>query len=280
MPVLYIDKPKGITSFKLCEKLRPVLGTKKIGHTGTLDPNATGVMIVLYDNSTKANQFIVSDTKEYIGKCKLGIETDTLDIDGNIIRSERLKMPSKEEILDVFNSFIGSYNQTPPMTSAIKVNGKKLYEYQRNNEEVEVKPRKVDILSLELLAMDEECFEFKCKVSSGTYIRSLLKDILDKLGVFGTLSELTRTRINDIKLEECDKLEEVLKGNFHIHNLYDVLSKRYKVYETNKPEDIKNGKPLNIEFNDNELLVIDNEKNCLAIYRKENNIFRSVRGLF
>lgn len=280
MPVLYIDKPKGLTSFKVCNNLKKVLHTSKIGHTGTLDPNATGLMIILYDEATKANQFLVSDNKEYIGVCKIGIETDTLDIDGNILRSESLKMPSKEDILGVFATFIGKYNQIPPMTSAIKVNGKKLYEYQRNGETIELKPREVEIYKLELISINETEFSFKCKVSSGTYIRSLLKDILDKLNIFGTLIELKRTMINDIKIEEADSYEDVLNGKYHAYDLYDVLSKRYYTYKVNDAKYIKDGKPLKLDLPYNDILVVDKDDTCLAIYSKDKDVYRSKRGLF
>lgn len=280
MPVLYINKPKGITSFSLCNKLRPILGTKKIGHTGTLDPNATGLMIVLYNEATKANQFLVSDTKEYYGVCRIGIETDTLDIDGKILRSESLKMPSYDEIKEVFNSFIGSYMQIPPMTSAIKVNGKKLYEYKREGKEIEVKPRNVEIIEIELIEVNEDSFTFRTLVSSGTYIRSLLKDILDKLGIFGTLIELKRSKINDISLDDADELEDVLSGKYQIHDLYEVLKKRYYVYKTLDTKAIMDGKPLKLDINKEEILVVDSDDKCLAIYRKEGHLFRSVRGLF
>lgn len=281
MPVLYIDKPKGITSFTLCNKLRPILRTKKIGHTGTLDPNATGLMIVLYNEATKANQFLLADIKEYYGVCKLGIETDTLDIDGSKIREESLKMPPKEEIQDTFNSFIGKYKQIPPMTSAIKVNGKKLYEYQREGKEVELKPRDVEIFEFELIKiLSEDEFEFRCVVSSGTYIRSLLKDILDKLNLFGTLKELRRTCISDVCIDNADKFEDVINSKYKIHSLYEVLSQRYYTYRVDDSKYIKDGKVLHIDLDKEDILVVDKEDNCLAIYHKENDGYRSVRGLF
>ena len=279
MAILYIDKPKGLTSFDICFKLRKVLGTKKIGHTGTLDPNATGLMIILSDKDSKANQFLVSDNKEYIATCLLGIETDTLDIDGKVINTKEETMPDKEEIKNVLSSFLGESYQIPPMTSAIKKNGKKLYEYQREGIEVEIEPRKINIEEIELLDINDKTFSFRCKVSSGTYIRSLLKDILTKLNVIGTLSELRRTKINDIDVSKADKLEEVLEGRYTCQNLYDLLIKRYKEYVVSDPKDILNGKRLYLKSNENELLITYN-KQCLAIYVKEKNYYVSKRGLF
>ena len=279
MAILYIDKPKGLTSFDICFKLRKVLGTKKIGHTGTLDPNATGLMIILSDKDSKANQFLVSDNKEYIATCLLGIETDTLDIDGKVVNTKEEFMPDKEEIKNVLSSFLGESYQIPPMTSAIKKNGKKLYEYQREGIEVEIEPRKINIEEIELLDINDKTFSFRCKVSSGTYIRSLLKDILTKLNVIGALSELRRTKINDIDVSKADKLEDVLKGRYTCQNLYDLLIKRYKEYVVSDPKDILNGKRLYLKSNENELLITYN-KQCLAIYVKEKNYYVSKRGLF
>ena len=279
MGVLYIDKPKGITSFDVCFKLRKILNTKKIGHTGTLDPNATGVMIVLYNNATKANQFLVSDTKEYIGTCLLGIETDSLDIDGKIVKEEKLKMPTQEELTDVFKTFIGHYKQTPPLTSAIRVNGKRLYEYQRENIEVKVEARDVQIYELELLEIKENLFTFRCLVSSGTYIRSLLKDILDKMSLFGCLSDLRRTKINDVDISDCDTLDNVLNGKYKEHSLFDILSRRYEVYKIDNPKSIMDGKRIQIDSNADKVLVCDSNNTCLAIYQKDKDDYSCVRGL-
>lgn len=279
MPVLYIDKPKGITSFGVCNKIKHVLHTKKIGHTGTLDPNATGLMIILCDEATKANQFLVSDIKEYLGVCKIGVSTDTLDIEGNVLASKSVKMPSKEEIEYVFGSFIGKYSQIPPMTSAIKVGGKKLYEYQREGKEIELKPRTVEIYELELLDINDDEFSFRAKVSSGTYIRSLLKDVLDALEIIGTLKELRRTKINDVTVDKANSLEDVLNGNYKTFDLYDVLKNRYYTYIADDPKWIMDGKPLKLDLSQNEILVVDKNNKCLAVYRKENDLYRCVRGL-
>ena len=277
--ILYIDKPKGITSFDLCFKLRKVFNTKKIGHTGTLDPNATGLMVCLIDGASKTNQFLVSANKEYIATVKLGIRTDSEDIDGNILEEKEEVMPSFELIVETIKSFIGKSEQIPPMASAIKVNGKKLYEYMRNNETVELKPRPIEVFSIELLDVADNTFTISCKVSSGTYIRTLVQDILKKLGVIGTLSDLRRTAIDDISLDEADTLEEVLNGNYHAHSIYEVLSKYYEVYVAGDAKAIKDGKPLKYNSEANEILCVDGDNTALAIYHKENGVYRCVRGL-
>jgi len=276
--VLYINKPKGITSFDVCFKLRKVFGTKKIGHTGTLDPNATGVMIVLLDNATKANQFLVYDSKEYIAKVEIGYLTDTLDVDGNITEQKECTMPSKEEIINVMNSFVGKSKQLPPITSAIKVNGKKLYEYQREGKEVEIPLRDIEVFYIELIDLNESSFTFKTSVSSGTYIRALTRDILDKLGVIGTLTELERTKIDSVTVLECDKLEDILNGEFHDHSLYEVLSRKYETINFIDPRLAVNGRRLKLKT-DKEKVLITSDKECIAIYEKDGDEYKCIRGL-
>jgi len=206
---LYINKPKGMTSFDVCFKLRKILNTKNIGHTGTLDPNASGVMVVLFDNSCKLNQFLVSETKEYIAEVLIGKETDTLDIDGNIINSKDEIMPDKDKIISVLNSFLGKSKQIVPLTSSVKIDGKKLYEYQRNNIEVDLPIKDIEVFDIELLNVDINTFTFRVLVSSGTYIRALARDILNKLNIIGTLNNLTRTKINKIDISDCDNLNDI-----------------------------------------------------------------------
>ncbi len=277
--ILYIDKPKGITSFDLCFKLRKVFNTKKIGHTGTLDPNATGLMVCLINNASKTNQFLVSARKEYIATVKIGIKTDSEDIDGLIIEEKKEVMPKSQEIEKALNSFLGKSTQIPPMASAIKVNGKKLYEYMRNNETVEIKPREIEVYSIELLEVNAETFSFRCNVSSGTYIRTLAQDVLKKLNIIGTCLDLRRTKIDDIDINEADSLEDVLAGKYHTHSIYEVLSKYYYVYKVNDSKAIKDGKPFKADLKDETILCVDENNIALAIYKKEDGMYRCVRGL-
>lgn len=276
--VILVDKSKGMTSFDVCFKLRKIFNTKRIGHTGTLDPNATGLMMVLIDKATKINQFVVSLKKEYIGTITIGIKTDSEDIDGKILLEKEEVMPSKEEIEKILKTFIGRSTQIPPMTSAIKVNGKKLYEYHRNNEEVEIKPRDIEVYELELLEINDKTFTFKALVSSGTYIRTLAQDILNKLGIIGTLSDLRRIAIDDFKIEAAYTLEEINEGKYKTIDTYDVLSKYYYVYEVVNEFDVINGKPLKLNLIEDKILCVKDKK-VLAIYKKDNNIYRCVRGL-
>ena len=277
--VLYVDKPKGISSFDVCYRLRRVLGTKKIGHTGTLDPNATGVMIVLFDKATKANQFLVSDSKEYLAEVKIGIETDTLDIDGNVIGEYDEAMPDETTLKEALNAFKGRSVQEVPITSAVSVDGKRLYQYQKEGKEVELPKREIEVFSIELLNIYEDGFSFISRVSSGTYIRALVRDILSSLNLHGTVLSLKRTAVDDVRIEDCDELNDILEGNYHLHDLYDLLSKRYEVFEDFDEKDVLNGKKLVIESDQPRLLMTKNHE-ALAIYEKDGDLYRSLRGLW
>lgn len=277
--VLYVDKPKGISSFDVCYRLRRVLGTKKIGHTGTLDPNATGVMIVLFDKATKANQFLVSDSKEYLAEVKIGIETDTLDIDGNVIGEYDDAMPDETTLKEALNAFKGESEQEVPITSAVSVDGKRLYQYQRENKEVILPKRRIEVYDISLKSVKEDSFVFSASVSSGTYIRALARDILKKLNIHGTLSELRRTKVDDIGVEQCDSLDEILKGNYKAHDLYGLLSKRYPVFEGFEEKDVLNGKRISVASSENKILMAKDDR-ALAIYEKDGDAYKCVRGLW
>ena len=277
--VLYVNKPSGISSFDVCFKLRKVLHTKKIGHTGTLDPNATGVMIVLFDKSTKANQFLVTDRKEYETRVLLGKETDTLDIDGKVLGEYKYEVPDENTLKKALNTFKGRSVQEVPITSAVSVDGKRLYQYQKEGKQVELPKREIEVFSVELLNIYEDGFSFISRVSSGTYIRALVRDILSSLNLHGTVLTLKRTAVDDVRIEDCDELNDILEGNYHLHDLYDLLSKRYEVFEDFDEKDVLNGKKLVIESDQPRLLMAKNHE-ALAIYEKDGDLYRSLRGLW
>ena len=277
--VLYVNKPSGISSFDVCFKLRKVLHTKKIGHTGTLDPNATGVMIVLFDKSTKANQFLATDRKEYETRVLLGKETDTLDIDGKVLGEYKYEVPDENTLKKALNAFKGRSVQEVPITSAVSVDGKRLYQYQKEGKEVELPKREIQVFSIELLNIYEDGFSFLSRVSSGTYIRALVRDILSSLNLHGTVLSLKRTAVDDVRIEDCDELNDILEGNYHLHDLYDLLSKRYEVFEDFDEKDVLNGKKLLIESDQPRLLMARNHE-ALAIYEKDGDLYRSLRGLW
>ena len=277
--VLFVNKPSGMTSFDVCFKLRKVLHTKKIGHTGTLDPLATGVMIVLFDKATKANPFLVSDRKTYRCEVVFGISTDTLDIDGKVIENSEYSLPQKEDLKAVLDGFLGESLQEVPITSAVSVDGKRLYQYQREGRQVDLPKRTIRVYSIELEKVLDDGFVFTCEVSSGTYIRALARDILKKLGLNGTVRKLERTAIDDITIEQCDDLEQILLGNFHTHTLYELLSKRYPVIRYSNPEEIRNGKKIVLNCNEKQVLICEGDE-VLAVYEKEGDRYRCLRGLW
>ncbi|MCR5213185.1 MAG: tRNA pseudouridine(55) synthase TruB [Eubacterium sp.] len=217
--IVNVYKESGYTSHDVVAKLRGIYGQKKVGHTGTLDPMAEGVLIVLLGQATKLSDLILSSNKEYVATVRLGITSDTDDITGKIITSyesssqisSKLNNITREDIESVLNSFLGSSMQIPPMYSAIKVNGKKLYEYARAGIEVKRDPRPVNIYSLELLDINMSEYEFKFRVScsKGTYIRALIRDIGQLLGTGAVMSGLLRDEVNGIKAENAFKLNQL-----------------------------------------------------------------------
>ena len=205
--ILLINKEKNMTSHDVVNKVRRVFQTKKVGHCGTLDPDATGVLVLCVGKATKALQFLTSEEKQYIATLTLGTSTDTYDASGVVL--EEKEFTGVTNVKEVLNSFIGKQKQVPPIYSAIKVNGKKLYEYARNNQEVHIEPRDIEILDIELLEIKDNTIQFKVDCSKGTYIRSLCVDIAKKLGYPGHMSDLIRSRSGAFKLEDCYTLEQL-----------------------------------------------------------------------
>lgn len=206
--IINIYKEAGFTSHDVVAKLRGIVKQKKIGHTGTLDPDATGVLPVCLGNATKLCDMLTDKSKEYEACMLLGVTTDTQDMSGKIITEQQVNC-TEEEAKQAVLSFIGGYDQIPPMYSAIKVNGKKLYELARNGIEIERKPRHVDIPHIEILACSLPEIRFRVSCSKGTYIRALCADIGDKLGCGAAMKSLKRTRVGVFAIEEAWKLSEV-----------------------------------------------------------------------
>ena len=203
--LLIFDKEQGITSHDLVYKVRRKLGIKKVGHTGTLDPMATGVLVISIGKATKTSEYIISSDKEYEARIKFGVLTDSYDITGEILKEEKVTF-TQDEIINALKHFTGKMTQKPPIYSALKVKGKKLYEYAREGKDVEIKKRNIEIYKNELLEFNgSDEFFIRVKVSKGTYIRSLANDIGEFLGTYGTLTELRRTRTGDFKIEDSIK---------------------------------------------------------------------------
>ncbi|MBR3833312.1 MAG: tRNA pseudouridine(55) synthase TruB [Lachnospiraceae bacterium] len=208
--IINVYKEAGYTSFDVVAKLRGILKQKKIGHTGTLDPMAEGVLIVCLGKGTKLVDMITSGTKEYEASMRLGITTDTEDITGQILSETVLDSGlTHDKVIQVINSFVGKYNQIPPMYSAIKKDGKKLYEYARSGVQIEREPRPVEIFSIDDISVQLPNISFKVNCSKGTYIRSLCRDIGDKLQCGGTLTGLTRSEVHGFWLKDSLKLSDI-----------------------------------------------------------------------
>ena len=273
--ILIIDKPKGITSRDVVNKVVKILGTKKVGHTGTLDPIATGVLVVCVGSATKLVDELTAYNKEYIASVCLGTLTDTLDSNGNILKEEK-SVKAKEEIIDVLNSFKGRYFQEVPLYSAVKINGRKLYEYARNNEEVTLPQRNVEIKDIELLGNveylnDKTIFKFRCCVSKGTYIRSLIRDIALKLDTIGIMTDLRRVRQGKFKIENSIKLDEISK--YKIISITDVLKVKKIELSDNIEKKVRNGAIVDNIYDCNEVLFIKNNE-AIALYKEKDNMLK------
>ena len=207
--IINVNKPKGITSFDVIRRLRKILSTRKIGHTGTLDPMAEGVLLVCVGKATKLAQDIEASSKEYVAEFELGYKTDTYDIEGVVTDRKEDFSVSETELCEVMEKFIGDIEQIPPMYSAIKINGQKLYDLARKGETIERAPRKIRIENIELLEFDGKKAKIKCSVSKGTYIRSLIYDIGEKLGTFAVMTSLTRTKVGEETIDKSFTLSEI-----------------------------------------------------------------------
>lgn len=279
---ILINKEVGLTSRKVCNKISFLFNQKKVGHIGTLDPFAEGLLIVCINKATKAGAFIDEGFKTYRATIKLGVETDSLDCTGNIISTKSIPQLDKNTIERILNSFIGEIEQTVPITSAVHVNGKRLYEYAHKGQEVELPKRKQIIKTIELISFTEDTIEFETTVNRGTYIRSLGSDIAQKLGTVGHLIKLVRTQVGPFKLKDAVKLDEVKESS--ICDIYSILSKCCDTLMVDQKleNDIKNGKVqfINYESTNKNLLIINKDKQPIAMYIKSDDQYRFQRGLF
>ena len=276
--IINVCKEKNMTSRDVVNIISKHLHTKKVGHTGTLDPLATGVLLICTNHDTKLVDILTSKNKEYIATMRLGLQTDTGDITGNILKKASYKV-TKDQIIKVLNSFLGSSIQTVPLYSAVKINGKKLYEYARNGEEVTLPTRKIDISSIELLDYHDDLIKFKTTVSKGTYIRSLIEDIGKSLGTHATMEDLVRTKQGRYKIEDSYTLEDIKNNNYTPIPL-NVVLEDYPRYNLNENEyfKVKNGSKMFLNIDDKIVTLLYNNK-PIALYRKENDIYRVYKML-
>ena len=270
--ILVVNKEKDYTSRDVVNILTKELNTKKIGHTGTLDPLATGVLVVCIGRYTKLVSEITSYDKEYIAQIKLGIKTDTGDITGNVLEEKKFNI-TEDDITKVLNSFLGKIVQTVPKYSAVKINGKKLYEYARNNEDIELPKREIEVKKIELINYTDDIIQFKTTVSKGTYIRSLIEDICEKLNTVGTMNNLQRTKQGYFNIEDSYYLEDIKNNNYKLVDIEKILN--YKTYDLSKKEYEKviNGCKMNFNIND-EKVFLKYLGDIIAIYIKDNEFYK------
>lgn len=221
--IIILDKPKDITSFGAVARVRRLCSEKKCGHTGTLDPMATGVMTVMLGNTTRFIELLPSHDKAYIASFRLGTVTDTLDITGNVLETRKVESTA-EQVREALRSFEGEISQLPPMYSAVSVNGQRLYDLARKGIEVERKPRQVTVYSIDMISENEENGEYSIAVecSSGTYIRTIISDLGEMLGCGAVLTDLRRTKANGFSIENAVTLEE-LENAVNNGNIGSVL---------------------------------------------------------
>ena len=268
--IIVINKPKEYTSHDVVAKVKKILNIKKVGHTGTLDPNATGVLPLLLNTGTKLSKYLIEHDKEYEVTLELGIKTDTADIEGNVIKKEEVNWKKLNDIEETLNTFLGEQTQIPPIYSAIKVNGKKLYEYARSGQNINIESRNIQIYEIELQKIDKQKNEinFRVHCSKGTYIRSLCEDIAQRLGTIGYMKELTRTKVGNFTINEAVKIEEIENNKEQI--IKEKLISIEKFFESK--ESIKLNKQQLDKFLNGVKIRIDKQENICRIYN-ENNEF-------
>ena len=271
--VLLVNKEEGLSSFDVVRKIKKALNTKKVGHCGTLDPLATGLLVVTVGKALKISRFLESDEKEYIATIKLGERTATLDREGEIIEKKEVSPFTKEDIENVFKSLTGVIKQKPPIYSAVSVNGKRLYEYARENLEVEIKEREIEIKKLELLEYTSDTLTYRVVCSKGTYVRVLCETIANKLNNIGYMTYLKRTRIGKLLVDNSYTLNQIENKEYSLIDIESSLTNF--VVLVAKDRDLYkacNGNVLDFYIEGN-VLVIDESREPIALYEgdKENN---------
>ena len=271
-----IEKPKSWTSQDLCTKFKKTYKFKKVGHSGTLDPNAEGLMLVATNSFTKLFDYIGNTNKTYYVKALLGYTSETLDVDSDYKKVENIKAEEhKEDIESYLNNLGGDSLQTPPIYSAIKVNGKRLYKYARQNVEVDIPNRKITVFNTNLISLDNETVEFDITVSKGTYIRSIVSDMGEYLNTKAIVGELIRTAVGDLKSTNTNKITNLdnLKSSDKVSPLSwsEVLNLPSIVLDSSKENYIRNGQLLENRYfktSNKHLIIIDNQ--LKAVYEPFN----------
>lgn len=262
--IIIINKPKEYTSNDVVCKIKKIL-KEKVGHTGTLDPNATGVLPLLIGKGTLLSKYLINHDKKYEAIIKLGKKTDTADVEGKIIEEKQVNKNyfTKENIENIFKELIGEQEQIPPIYSAIKVNGKKLYEYARTGKNIEIKPRKIKIYNLELneINLKDNEIKFTVECSKGTYIRTLCETIAEKINTVGYMKELKRIKVGEFNIENSVTIEEIENENYNIITIEDFFKEKSKfILDNKKMQLFLNGAQLTYNLKD-DLYKIYNQNN-------------------
>lgn len=269
--ILVINKPKNMTSREVVDVVCKKLGTRHIGHTGTLDPIATGVLVLGVNEGCKVIDLLTQEDKIYEAKVLVGVETDTLDITGNILNEYNIENLTSDDIEKALSKYRGKYNQEVPKYSAIHVNGKRLYEYARNNIEVELPKREVEVFDLVLKSF-EKCdnrytFSIISHVSKGTYIRSLIRDIGLSLGYPCTMMELTRVKQGAFTIDQAVDLEDI--NNDKILSIDKALTNLNSItVDNDTAKKVLNGAVLDLNVNNDKVLILNSNNELLAIYER------------
>ena len=284
--ILLMDKPPLWTSNDVVSKLKGVLKERRIGHSGTLDPLATGLLVVFAGRATRAVSFAESHDKRYTAGLRLGLRTDTQDISGNVISQEQTDIKN-EELDRVLSCFVGEIEQTPPMYSAVRVNGKRLYELARKGIEVERKPRKITVYSIERKGRESGDIVLDIKCSKGTYIRTLCSDIGERLGCGACMSTLRRTEAGMFSVENAYTLDEVIReaeiGD--VSSLILPTETIFSEYEritvsASAEAKVRNGNPVSFSAQDGTYRVCSQQGEFLALGRCENGIIKTIKSFF
>ena len=280
--IINVYKEKGFTSHDVVAKLRGIVGQKKIGHTGTLDPDATGVLPVCLGKATKLCDLLTDKNKTYEAVLLLGKTTDTQDITGEVLEEKSTEALTEEKVREAIEGFIGDYEQIPPMYSALKVNGKKLYELAREGKVIERKARPVKILDIQILEIDLPKVRMEVSCSKGTYIRTLCHDIGEKLGCGGCMESLIRTRVSTFRIEDAKTLDEIetLKQEGKLAELLVPIDAMFPFYPKITVKDdwkafAKNGNPLDLKMlkeacgqdEETQVRLYDKSGKFIAIYQ-------------
>lgn len=284
--IILVDKPCGWTSHDVVGKLRGILHERRIGHSGTLDPMATGLLVVFAGRATRAVEFAEADSKEYIAGLRLGVSTDTQDTTGNVLNTCEA-LPSKDELIAAANGFLGEISQIPPMYSAIKMNGKKLYELARRGEIVERSPRKVTISKLELVGEDKSDYILDIHCSKGTYIRTLCSDIGDKLGCGGCMSSLRRVKAGVFSVTQAHTMEQIQAaadsgGLDGIIIPVDTLFTDKPKLTVNEFEEkkLRNGNTIKTKSADGTYRVYSESGEFLLLAEVKDNLLKTIKSFF